>query len=355
MNDNDISAYEQAVESGQYIRSTGLRGKYDHVRVHWEDEITRLYLRPCLEHLVDRRKKEGKDIRILDLGCGSGDGLEMLMNMIRRGLHLSDEPEPVIPDQVLAQYRGIDINEALLQQAEARFGNNGEVAFQQGDFSQGLPLAEGERPFDVYFTGFGTLSHLHDDEAVRLLSDVATHADDGALVVCDWLGRYAYEWQQLWDDDTSKEQWMDYVISYIYPEEERDEVELDSFQLRLMARSEALNVIRDAVDRSGVTIQPKRVFDRSLFVGRDMDTGDYNPHAAPLRSKVNELHEPHLRTDLEGLILDTHPRPGFDEQNRFFDTLGRSWNALVQHTTKLCERFDEDAGVVRQKPDIPAD
>ena len=50
--------YSQAVASGRYVRETGLQGKYDNVRVFWEDEVTRLFMRPQIEALLERRLKE---------------------------------------------------------------------------------------------------------------------------------------------------------------------------------------------------------------------------------------------------------------------------------------------------------
>ena len=75
---------------------------------------------------------------------------------------------------------------------------------------------------------------------IHLLSDIGKHAEDGALVVCDWLGRYAYEWQDLWHQDISQEQWMDYRISYIYSKEERLVKNIESFPLKLMCAEEIM-------------------------------------------------------------------------------------------------------------------
>ena len=39
---------------------------------------------------------------------------------------------------------------------------------------------------------------------------------------------------------------MDYRISYIYPEEERDEVEVASFPLKLVSRDEIMDIVSRA-------------------------------------------------------------------------------------------------------------
>jgi SAM-dependent methyltransferase len=332
----ELSAYTQAVDSGQYVRATGLAGKYDNVRTRWEDEITRMHLRPHLEPLVARRLREGRKIRILDLGCGSGDGFELLMQTTRAdpGLH-EHEIRVVLPDS-LGLYRGIDINDQLLVQARQRHGAAPNVLqFETGDIRNGLPVAEGDPPYDVYFMSFGTLSHLTGDQTERLLADIAKHADDGSLLLCDWLGRHAYEWRDLWDADLGREKWMDYRISYIHPLEERSSRKVDSFALRLLSSQEIRALVARAQSNAEVALREKVIFDRSLFVGRHMDTGDYNPDCVPLRARVNTLHEPYHRTDLDSLCFEVRPRGGFDGPNRVLARLNASWNLLVRFVQDL--------------------
>ena len=52
---------------------------------------------------------------------------------------------------------------------------------------------------------------------------MARRTENYALIVCDWLGRYAYEWQSLWTNDLTQNRNMDYVVSYIYEKEEREQ------------------------------------------------------------------------------------------------------------------------------------
>ena len=53
---DQMHAYSEAVKSGLYAKKTGLVGKYDNVRRYWEDEITRTFLRPHLQKLLERSK-----------------------------------------------------------------------------------------------------------------------------------------------------------------------------------------------------------------------------------------------------------------------------------------------------------
>jgi len=346
-------AYAQAVESGRYARTSGLQGKYDNVRLYWEDNITQVNLRPFVDALVGDRVAALRRVRILDLGCGSGDGYETFMRMPRRDPGIYDDEVRIIRPDYLGFYKGVDNNEALLGQTQQRWKGRAKMAFSVGDFSRGLPVEEGEDPYDIYFSSFGALSHLNEEQTVTLFSEIARHAQDGALIVGDWLGRYSYEWQDLWEADTSREQWMEYAISYIYPDRARRPRKLELLNLRLLGRDEILRIVSKVEERTGLRLEVQRIFDRSLFVGRHMDTGDYNAHLKPVRRYVNSLHEDNHRTALDHLLVDYRPRPGFALLNRFFEQLQTSWNTLVRYSIDLCQRYDESSGTIPGLVEIP--
>jgi hypothetical protein len=108
-----------------------------------------------------------------------------------------------------------------------------------------------------------------------------------------------------------------------------------------MSQQEAEDIVVKASKRAGVEIRPLTYFDRSVFTGRHMDTGEYNPHAQPIRQAVNSLHEGNLRTDLSSLIVNYVPKPGFDLLNDYFEHLQMCWNTLVQYTQHLLEAYDQ--------------
>ncbi|MBW1815511.1 MAG: class I SAM-dependent methyltransferase, partial [Deltaproteobacteria bacterium] len=251
-------AYTQAHSTGKYEKASGLTGKYDNVRRF--------------------KKKSLERIRILDLGCGSADGYDLLMNVTTKDPGIFDYTTSAITQDMLQEYVGIDINPDLLQQAEEYIGHLPKTRFIQADLSNGLtPEITKNPPFDIYFTSYGTFSHFHDYQSVKIIADIAKHAPERAIFMGDWLGRYTCEWQDLWHHPVDKEYFMDYRISYIYPdEEERDQMEISSFPLRLITKDEIMRIIDQASKESGVTIEPIKFFDRSIFIGRHMDTGDYN-------------------------------------------------------------------------------
>ena len=77
-------AYLEAIQHGRYSEKVkDLRCKYDHVRIQFEDFITAYYLRPYLEEMMEQKLsgEENEGLRFFDLGCGTGDGYELLCKM----------------------------------------------------------------------------------------------------------------------------------------------------------------------------------------------------------------------------------------------------------------------------------
>jgi SAM-dependent methyltransferase len=349
----ETKAYSQAAGTGKYDKATGLLGKYDNVRRFWEDQITGIFLRPALKDLVEKKRKHLERIRILDLGCGSGDGYDLLMGVTAKDPGIYEYVTQVFTPDLLKEYVGLDLNEDLLDQARSYYVQLPKVRFVQGDMSQGLPEHVKEmQPFDIYFTSYGTYSHFHDEQNAKLITDICAHARDGALVVGDWLGRYSYEWQDLWHHPTDREYFMDYRISYIYPEEERHHAEVAVFPLRLITKDEVMGILEQAAQASGSEIKILDFFDRSILIGRHMDTGDYNRNVPKIRAAVNSLFEGYVRTDLETLLVDHVPRPGFDHVNHFFEMFFMSCNALVQYTISLLSEYDATLEKFRKTPEV---
>ncbi len=353
-----MPAYSEAVKSGLYAKRSGLLGKYDNVRKYWEDENTRIFLRPYLQQAIERAQSRMRRLRIVDLGCGSADGYELLSGIRFRDADLHQAQVELLSGDVLGLYKGVDLNQDLLEQARSLYGGDPKLVFQQADFTQGFLPADPDGPYDFFFSSFGTFSHHSDDEtAIQLLCDIAEATEEHSFVVCDWLGRYSYEWWNLWTDCPRDLPNMDYVVSYIYDRAER-EARRDSLQhltLRLMSREEAEAIVGEAARRSRVSIEVRQFFDRSVFTGRHMDTGDYNPYAQPLRAAVNCLHESNLRTRLDDLILDYVPKPGFPFLNAYYEHLQMAWNALVKYTIELLNLYDERKRQFRsQPPPVPA-
>lgn len=335
----EVKAYNQAAGTGRYEKASGLSGKYDNVRRFWEDQLTGIFLRPVLNELVDYKRRRLERLRILDLGCGSGDGFDLIMAVTSKDPSLYDYVYQAITPDIFQEYLGVDINDNLLEQARGYYGDNPKMRFEKVDISQSQLFKE-EEPFDIYLTSYGTMSHFHDKQAIDILCDLCLHASNKSVFVGDWLGRYSYEWQDLWHEPTNKEFFMDYRISYIYPPEERDREDIPIFPLRLMTKGEIMAIINEVQERTGITIRPVTFLDRSIMVGRHLETGDYNRHCPDLRLPINSLFEPYTRTDLERLLVDYAPRRNFGHLNNFFESFFMSSNTLVEQTMTMLADFD---------------
>jgi len=339
----EIAAYNEAAKSGQYEKPAGLLGKYDNVRRFWEDAQIGLYLQPYLERLVLAKKERGEKLCVMDIGCGSGDGFELLMAINRSRPTAAEHNTKLIEPDILGFYKGIDINEVLLEQARGIYSKNDDMVFVRADFNEFD--FQGEEPYDLYFANYGALSHNSDDQTVNLLGAIGKYSRNGALILADWLGRYSYEWQTLWTHDLKHNQWMDYAISYIYAPDE-EEKDLTYFPLRIVGRQEVQSIYRGANRRAGGSLALRALCDRSSFVGRHMDTAQYNRHCQPLRGKVNSLFEMSVRTNLEELFVRYVPLESFPRVNAYHQRLAGCWNHLVAYTMAL---LSDD-----QPPDPPS-
>ena len=332
----EIDAYNEALKSGQYQKPGGLLGKYDNVRRFWEDEQLGLYLRPCLERLVARKKERGETLRVLDIGCGSGDGFEFLTSISDSKSLISEHNTRVIEPGILGFYQGVDINEGLLGQARATYGSRQNMNFVHLDFNN-FDFGT-EKPYDLFLANYGTLSHNTDEQTTKLLSNIARYSEDGTLIIIDWLGRFSYEWQTLWTNDFEHNQWMDYVISYIHSDGETEQPELTYFPLRIMGRSEIQHICHQVKKKTGGIITLRKLADRSSFVGRHIDTAQYNPHCQPLRRLVNSLFEPNVPTNLDELLVRYVPKEGFTEVNTYYQRFTDWWDYLIIYTKALLEQ-----------------
>jgi hypothetical protein len=98
--------YESAVKHGFYgVDKSGLFGKKDNVRKYWEDVSIKLSIRPAIEQVLGCKDK----IRIVDLGCGSGEGVELLTHIPPTTPVKTVHKEFVITEENIEIYKGVDI------------------------------------------------------------------------------------------------------------------------------------------------------------------------------------------------------------------------------------------------------
>ena len=333
-NSNEFKTYTQAVKEGKYDLYVGnLFGKYDNVRTYWEDQLTRIVLRPFLRNLVEKQRNHGKGVRIVDLGCGAGQGYDILTKIDYHDLDLGLQHKRVLPHEDLSLFLGLDISQAMVTKGQALFSDKPEVQFQQADLSEGLgEIKEKESPFDLYFSSYGSLSHLARKDLVTLLEDVCHHGKDGSVIVMDLIGRYSIEWPDFWGAKSEEEKVREYNMGYLYSESVRQTTDIESFPIRFWTGQEVRELALEIGAKTGVTLEVAKLVDRSVLVGRHTDTRSFNPQLKPTRRLINSLHEDYMRTNLEDLLLDSSIFPEHPFITPLLRDLIKSWNILVEFT-----------------------
>ncbi|MEW6282185.1 MAG: class I SAM-dependent methyltransferase [Candidatus Eremiobacterota bacterium] len=331
------SDYSLVVRQGHYGNSPcGLAGKLDNVRRYWENQLTRLYLAPGLKRLVNRARSEGRGLRIVDLGCGAGEGWDLLTGIP----HPDDEARPLLAPEDIETYLGLDLCPDMVQTARVRFSRQPRARFRQADLRQPHELSG---PFDLYFSSYGSPSHLEDQELASLLRQLASTAPTGSLVVLDLLGQYSLEWPGLWgySREPGRPRMQPYNMLWLYPEEERAtrRQEFADYRIRYWGGGELRSFL------AGLPMAPRirhlDLFDRSIFVGRHLDTGEFSPTPLPIRRGVNGLFEFNHFTRARDLAVPPIPdRPG--TVCAFLRSYRRLWNHLVEVFELLCQGAPEE-------------
>jgi len=325
--------YADAVARGLYHNGvSGLWGKHDNVRVYWEDSLTRIAMRRFLRARVAACTAEGRGLRILDLGCGAGQGYDLLTRVHSGGRDLGAEYDHLLADDAIELYLGLDLSEEMLEQGRVNLGDRGNVEFARADLRDGLGAAAEQPGFDIYFSSYGALSHLDADGLHRCLAAVARHARPGAVMVLDLLGRLSPEWPGYWAADCERAKTRLYSMSYLYPAETRGGEQVERFPLRFWTGDEVRGLCREVAGETGRAVTVAEMFDRSILIGRHVDTREYDTYLPPLRDRINRLFEQYLRTDLTELMVPPPPADGPPGLCRFLDRLTRSWNHVVEFT-----------------------
>ena len=160
----------------------------------------------------------------------------------------------------------------------------------------------------------------------------------------DLLGRNSLEWPLYWTASTDAEKYRTYSMSYLHRNHQNEitpGVDVEQFPMRYWTGDE-VDALIDTINgksqqqASGNRLQIAKKFDRSIFVGRHIDTGEYNEQLRPMRRAVNRLHEDYIRTDFDELFwqptyLVSHPDP---RVNEFFEELMFCWNTLLDFAAR---------------------
>lgn len=248
----------------------------------------------------------GGVLRVLDVGCGTGDGLSLLTEP-----H-GDRP-PVVEGYEL-RYQGLDAEPTMVDTARTL---HPEASFEVGDIRDGVPTGD----FDLYLSCGVPYSHLTAPEIGKALGwifDRITRGRRRAVVLVDVLGRYSVEWVANW----GCERW-DYAMTFFEDTEQRIVEPMTFF-----SRDSLGEVITGAADSVGAAV--KTAFtDRSVLVGRHTATRAFNASIPPYRSLLNELFDGVRPVAVGDLVFTPPDNEAPDPVAEFFKDWATRWNGLV--------------------------
>jgi SAM-dependent methyltransferase len=290
--------FETAVKRGFYgIDKSGLFGKKDNVRKYWEDVSIKVSVRDAIEQILEKKQ----NIRVMDLGCGSGEGVELLTHIPFAASVNSTDKEFLITENNIELYHGVDISPAMVEQGRKNYSGREQIQFSQADLSRGLPFME-SAPYDIYFSSYASQSHLAYSELMRLTQDVFSHIDDVGYMVFDLYGRFSPEWPTYWNKNCHE--FNRYTMAYLLPFEQQDPQKITWFDATFWSSSELKILIESAAAVAGRKIRILSLKDRSTLIGRHMDTILFKKTHNQPRLAVNRLFDRDYRGQIGGLKLD---------------------------------------------------
>jgi SAM-dependent methyltransferase len=288
--------FDIAAQQGFYgLEEGGLTGKKDYVRKYWEDISIKLTLRSSIEKLLATRD----NIRVVDLGCGGGEGFELLTHIaVNRPLSSGQQCFVLSPGQI--SYIGVDVSSSMIQQGKKNYENRNNLRFEQADLNKGFPLMN-EQPFDIYFSSYSSLSHLAPHKLQTLVEEIFDHAEPGAIIVFDLLGKYSLEWPKYWNESRIM---LTYNMAYLIPPELREKETIQWYEVCFWTPAMLFQIIDAAGKKTGTNTQLVQCIDRSIFVGRHMDTGLFGAPLLNYRYQMNHLFDHEHREEIEHLLID---------------------------------------------------
>ncbi|MCE8423975.1 MAG: class I SAM-dependent methyltransferase [Candidatus Methanoperedens sp.] len=284
-----------AIQGFYGLERSGLTGKKDYVRKYWEDITIKLSVRGSIEKLLTKRD----NIRVVDLGCGSGEGFELLTHIPASRPFISGKQSFMLsPDQI--SYTGVDISGSMVQQGRRNYGNHKNVRFEQADLDKGFPLLD-EQPFDIYFSSYASLSHLTPYKLQMLVEEILNHAKPGAIIVFDLIGKYSLEWPKYWNENKIM---LPYNMDYLTPLELRDKEPIQCYDVCFWTPAMLFQTLDAASKKMDTCIEVVQTFDRSIFLGRHMETGLFGAPRLNYRYQVNQLFDHEHREEIEHLLIN---------------------------------------------------
>lgn len=323
--------FEVAAQQGFYgLERGGLFGKKDNVRKYWEDISIKTTMRRPVFDILNRKEK----LSILDLGCGSGEGYELLTHIppinkttVQRDFILS-------PEQI-EKYLGVDISPAMIKEGQKNYEGKENISFIQGDLSSDLSCLE-RGPFDVIFSSYSSPSHLNNNEISALIEKVVALHDGEFLLVLDLFGRNSIEWPCYWLYEDYE--MRPYSMMWLYPKDSEVAKNAEQYYVRFWNAAEIKKVVASVSKKLNRGLKVTTV-DRSILVGRHTDTGFYNKHPQNMRYQVNRFIDRDYRGECEFLHADisciADKRSAFPEEYERIAYYAKLWNMTIDFIAAL--------------------
>jgi SAM-dependent methyltransferase len=290
--------FETAVQHGFYGKDrSGLYGKKDNVRKYWEDISIKISIRPIIEQILKNKEK----IRIIDLGCGSGEGIELLTHIPPANPVETGKNDFVINKKNIECYKGVDISPSMVEQGKKNYPDLPHIQFIQTDLSHGFSFQK-DLPYDIYFSSYGSLSHLTFPELEQLTLQIFSHVENCGFMVFDLYGRYSPEWPIHWEKSCHDS--LPYNMAYLLPPEEQDPERIEWFEVTYWNDRELIQLIESASIAANRKAKIVALQDRSILVGRHMDTCLFKKERHQMRRHVNRLFDRDYRGRVNCLNLD---------------------------------------------------
>jgi SAM-dependent methyltransferase len=265
----------------------------------------------------------GQPLRVLDLGCGIGDGFDLLTEA-HGGMSPASGGHPV-------DYVGLDADADMIATAKSVHTDHG-VSFHVGDMRGQLP----DQDFDLYLSCGVPYSHLTVEECEDVIAEIMTRVAETrrrAALVVDVLGRFSIEWVPKWGET----RW-DYAMTFFEDTSERLEQPMTFFD-----RASLEDVIMAASARAGIWPVDVLFNDRSILTGRHTTTKAFNSSIPPYRTLVNDLGRGSLDVTLADLRFDPPVHGAPSGILAFFEIFSARWNMAVGQAQR-----DRDGRPVRE-------
>jgi hypothetical protein len=339
LNPKRAEFYEAAISIGYYGREeSGLSGRKDYVRKFWEDIVIKMVCRPYIENVY----KESKQFRILDLGSAGGDGFELLTHVPPPTSRGGVGSEFLLKPEEVEQYTGIDINKKDLKLGKRKYPGKKNIKFEYGNLENGLPeTVLHADPYDVYLSTYGSLSFLEPDQLENLLVQIFNHSHSGSILIFDVHGKFCPAWPKYWAEKSTM---LPYSFSYLNSNGKKNHNSQGWIDLAFWSVQDLQDRLLNSAQKAGVKLENITFTDRSIFVGRLMDSGILSNKPMPYRYQVNCLLDHDERGDVRHLKIDLDHLEEFKQVNlAVWDRLTdyqRQWNRIIILLEALMHRDD---------------